>query len=152
VGSNRRWAHGKYTPVNKQKYRGKKIPVYRSSWERKFMVWCDLKTKVVAWDYECLTIPYINTIDKQEHRYILDFLVDIKNPVTGAIDRYAIEVKPLEQLLPPDKTKIRSKKRFAEMLYVYTINRDKRNATLALCKKKGWKYKAVTEKDLFGID
>jgi len=149
VGSNRRWAHGEYVPINKSKYRGKKLPMYRSSWERKFMVWCDHKTKVVAWDYECLVIPYMNTIDKQMHRYILDFLVDIRNPETGVIERYAIEVKPIGQLLPPDPTKIKSKKRLAEMMYVYTINRDKRNATLAMCKKKGWNYKAVTEADLF---
>ena len=41
---------GKFRPNNRKKYRGDitKI-VYRSLWERKFMVYCDTNPDIVEW-------------------------------------------------------------------------------------------------------
>ena len=113
------------------------------------MVWCDIKPHIVAWDYECLQIPYMCSIDKTQHRYIIDFLIDVDEKRDGNLTRYLIEVKPLSQILPPDIKKCRTKKSYNEKLYVYTINRDKRLAAEAVCRQKGWKYKVITEKDIF---
>ena len=144
-----RFASGVYDVINRKKYKNrKKLPRYRSSWERKFMVWCDHSDKVVSWDYENLEIPYRYSVDQKIHRYILDFMVDVIE--NGKVVRYAIEVKPVDQLLPPERKKFRSKIKYVEAAKVYIQNRDKREATQALCRKKGWKYKAITEYDLFG--
>ena len=52
---------GKFRPSNRKKYRGDitKI-VYRSLWERKFMVYCDTNPDIVEWGSEEIIIPYIS--------------------------------------------------------------------------------------------
>ena len=49
---------GRYTPENPKKYIGdpSKI-VYRSSWERRFMIYCDRNPLILSWASEELAIP-----------------------------------------------------------------------------------------------
>jgi len=50
---------GKYTPENPRKYKGKtENIIYRSLWERKFMVFCDKNPNVIQWSSEEIIIPY----------------------------------------------------------------------------------------------
>ena len=53
---------GKYQPKNKQKFLGKRAPVYRSMWERRFMIYCDKSESIFEWDSESIHIPYISII------------------------------------------------------------------------------------------
>ena len=48
-----------YHPKNVSKYVGdpEKI-IYRSSWERKFMIWLDLNDSVLEWSSEPIAIKY----------------------------------------------------------------------------------------------
>ena len=61
---------GIFRPSNPKKYVGdpKRI-VYRSLWERKFMVYCDTSKSISEWGSEELAIPYISPLDKKMHRY-----------------------------------------------------------------------------------
>jgi hypothetical protein len=119
------------------------------------MFWCDHSDKVVSWDFENLKIPYVNSMEKTRHTYLIDFMIDIIEPDKNSpkgykVVRYVIEVKPIKQLLPPDRKRFKSKKSYMEAAVTYIINKDKREATLRVCRKKGWRYKAITERDLFG--
>ena len=44
------YEQGTYNPTNKNKYKGKGKPFYRSSYERRVFYWCDHNVNVVAWD------------------------------------------------------------------------------------------------------
>ena len=65
---------GNYTPINPKKYKGdpNRI-VYRSLWERKFMVYCDTYDAILEWGSEEIIIPYLSPVDGKIHRYFPDF-------------------------------------------------------------------------------
>ena len=51
---------GKYYPSFPRKYKGDPTNIiYRSLWERKFMVYCDKNTKILEWGSEEIALPYI---------------------------------------------------------------------------------------------
>ena len=55
---------GRYRPSNPKKYKGNPSNiVYRSLWERKFMVYCDNHTKILEWGSEEIIIPYLSPVD-----------------------------------------------------------------------------------------
>ena len=55
---------GKYIAKKPKKYRGdpRRI-IYRSLWERKFMVYCDTNDSVIEWGSEEVIIPYLSPWD-----------------------------------------------------------------------------------------
>ena len=51
---------GRYTPQNPSKYKGDyRNIIYRSLWERKFMVYCDQSNNIIEWGSEEIIIPYL---------------------------------------------------------------------------------------------
>mgnify|MGYP001255491249 CR=1 FL=1 len=71
---------GKFNPQNPQKYRGDRTKiVYRSSYELKFMKWCDLNDNIKEWGSEEIAIPYRSPIDGKIHRYFPDFYIKVNN-------------------------------------------------------------------------
>ena len=67
---------GRYRPSNPKKYKGNPSNiVYRSLWERKFMVYCDNHTKILEWGSEEIMLPYRSPIDNKIHRYYPDFYI-----------------------------------------------------------------------------
>ena len=55
---------GKFQPKNTQKYVGNPTNiVYRSLWERKFMIYCDTNENILEWGSEELAIPYRSPVD-----------------------------------------------------------------------------------------
>ena len=65
---------GKYYPSFPRKYKGDPTNIiYRSLWERKFMVYCDKNTNILEWASEEIAIPYRSPIDNRVHRYFPDF-------------------------------------------------------------------------------
>ena len=55
---DRRAYKGIFKPNNPQKYKGNvKNITYRSSWEKRFMVYCDKTRQIVEWGSEELFIP-----------------------------------------------------------------------------------------------
>ena len=85
---------GKYQPSNPKKYKGDPTNIiYRSLWERKFMVYCDSNQNILEWGSEELALPYRSPIDNKIHRYFPDFYIKVKES-TGQIKKYLIEIKP----------------------------------------------------------
>ena len=70
---------GRYIPTNPKKYKGDpQNIIYRSLWERKFMVYCDTNDSVIEWGSEEVIIPYLSPWDGRMHRYFPDFYIKIK--------------------------------------------------------------------------
>ena len=138
---------GKYYPSFPRKYKGDPTNIiYRSLWERKFMVYCDKNTKILEWGSEEIALPYISPHDSRVHRYFPDFYIKVQEN-TGKIKRYLIEVKPLNQTTKPMKPK-RQTKGYIREAFEYARNQAKWKAAREYCADRMWEFKVITEKEL----
>ena len=137
---------GKYRVSNPRKYKGDpRNVVYRSSWEYKFMQWCESNSSVEEWASEEIIIPYRGP-DGKPHRYFPDFYMKVKE-IDGRVKRYVIEVKPLKQCSPPKKPK-RQTKGYIREVFEYAKNQAKWKEAREYCADRQWEFKVVTEKEL----
>ena len=138
---------GKYYPSFPRKYKGDPTNIiYRSLWERKFMVYCDKNAKILEWGSEEIALPYISPHDSRVHRYFPDFYMKVKE-TNGKIKNYVIEVKPAKQTIPPKKPK-RQTKGYIREAYEYARNQAKWKMAKEFCADRQWEFKVVTEKEL----
>ena len=138
---------GKYYPSYPNKYKGDPTNIiYRSLWERKFMVYCDKNDNILEWASEEISIPYRSPIDNRVHRYFPDFYMKVKER-GGKVKRYVIEVKPAKQTKPPVKPK-RQTKGYIREAYEYAKNQAKWKMAREFCADRQWEFKVVTEKEL----
>jgi len=138
---------GKYYPSYPRKYKGDPTNIiYRSLWERKFMVYCDKNDNILEWASEEIAIPYRSPIDNRIHRYFPDFYMKVKER-GGKVKRYVIEVKPAKQTKPPAKPK-RQTKGYIREAYEYAKNQAKWKMAREFCADRQWEFKVVTEKEL----
>ena len=140
---------GKFKPKNRDKYKGNPTNIiYRSLWERRFMVYCDSNNSVVKWSSEEIVIPYRSPFDRKIHKYYPDFWVKIKKH-DGTIETSIIEVKPKSQTIPPkDTSRKRKSGRFLLEMKRYGINEAKWIDANTYCIYKNWKFKIITEDHL----
>ena len=138
---------GRYRPSNPKKYKGDSSNIiYRSLWERKFMVYCDNQTKILEWGSEEIVLPYRSPIDNKVHRYYPDFYIKVRES-NGKIKRYIIEIKPKKQTVEP-KMKKRKTKGYIYEVYEYAKNQAKWKAAEEFCKDRMWEFKVLTEDEL----
>ena len=138
---------GRYKPINPSKYKGNPTNIiYRSSWELKFMRFCDLRDDIIEWQSEEIIIPYRHPLDGKIHRYYPDFRVKVKNK-TNRIENWIIEIKPYKFTKEPIPQKRKTRKYINEVKN-YAINSYKWDAAKYFCKKRDWKFKILTEKEL----
>ena len=138
---------GRYNPVNPKKYKGNpQNIIYRSLWERKFMVYCDTNDKVLEWGSEEIIIPYISPWDGKEHRYFPDFYIKVKQS-SGNIKKFIIEVKPKKQTRPPKPVE-RKTKRWIKEVRTFGINEAKWKHATKWCEDNDMEFKILTEEEL----
>ena len=138
---------GRYRPSNPKKYKGDSSNIiYRSLWERKFMVYCDNQTKILEWGSEEIVLHYRSPIDNKVHRYFPDFYIKVKES-NGKIKRYIIEIKPKKQTVEP-KMKKKKTKGYIYEVYEYAKNQAKWKAAEEFCKDRMWEFKVLTEDEL----
>ena len=138
---------GKYYPSFPRKYKGDPTNIiYRSLWERKFMVYCDKNAKILEWGSEEIALPYISPHDSRVHRYFPDFYIKVQEN-TGKVKRYLIEVKPLKQTVKPKRPK-RQTKGYIREAFEYARNQAKWKAAREYCADRMWEFKVITEKEL----
>ena len=138
---------GRYKVINLSKYRGDfNNVIARSSWELKFMKWCDTNPSVLEWGSETMIIPYKSPVDSKVHRYFVDFYIRVKDR-NGVITKYLIEIKP-EKFTKPPVTPKRQTKRFIQEVFQYGVNQSKWKAADEYCVDRGMKFLVLTEKDL----
>tara|TARA_B100000927_G_scaffold288897_1_gene284409 strand:+ start:1375 stop:1806 length:432 start_codon:yes stop_codon:yes gene_type:complete len=137
---------GKYFPSNTKKYKGDPSNIiYRSLWERKFMVYCDRNEKIVEWGSEEFFIPYRSPLDGKIHRYFPDFYVKVKTP--RGLKKWIVEVKPKAQTRPP-KTPKRKTSRYITEVRTYAINDAKWKNATEYCKDRDMEFIIITEDEL----
>jgi len=138
---------GKYQPSFPKKYKGDPTNIiYRSLWERKFMVYCDTNEKILEWGSEEIFVWYKSPIDRKPHRYFPDFYIKVQE-ANGSIKKYLIEIKPLRQTTPPPKPQ-RQTKKYINEVYEYAKNQSKWEAAREWCADRGYEFKVITEKEL----
>tara|TARA_X000000950_G_C13669094_1_gene559194 strand:+ start:391 stop:834 length:444 start_codon:yes stop_codon:yes gene_type:complete len=138
---------GKFKPKNYKKYKGDPTKIiYRSLWERRFMVYCDNNPSIIEWGSEEIIIPYRSPVDKKVHRYFPDFYIKYVN-AKGQSIREIIEVKPKKQLKPP-KEPIRRTKKYLNEVATYVVNQAKFKAASEFCKDRKYGFRILTEDHL----
>ena len=138
---------GRFKPSNPQKYKGDPTNIiYRSLWERKFMVYCDRNQNILEWGSEEIALPYRSPVDNRIHRYFPDFYIKVKES-TGQIKKMLIEIKPKKQTTPPKQPK-RKTKGYIYEAYEYAKNQAKWKAAEEFCRDRRWEFKVLTEKEL----
>ena len=139
---------GKYIPKNPQKYKGNPSQIiYRSLWERKFMVYCDKNDKVIEWGSEEVIVPYRSPWDGKIHRYFPDFYIKIEQ-TSGGVKKFIIEVKPEYQTKEPTKTPKKRTRKWYKEVQTYGINQAKWKSAIDWCANRGMEFKILTEKHL----
>ena len=139
---------GRYTPQNPKKYRGDyKNIIYRSLWERKFMVYCDQSDNIIEWGSEEVIIPYVSPLDGRIHRYFPDFYIKVKQ-ASGKLKKFIIEVKPKKQCSPPNPNPNRRTKRWISEVRTWGVNEAKWKSAMDWCDNNGMEFKILTEDDL----
>lgn len=163
---SKNYIQGRFVPVHPDKclnMNGKIgspcAPTYRSSWELKFMKFCDKYNSILEWGSEVVKISYINEVDNKQHQYITDFYF-VCQDACGVINKYIIEVKPKSQvaqldenyqIIYPDPPKTHTAKaleNWQERCNTLRINNSKWKAAREWCKSNGFIFKILTEEQI----
>lgn len=147
MGRRSKYIQGKWKPSNPEKYVGDvNNIVFRSSWELKFLKWCDNNPSVIRYCSEELVIPYWSQADEKMRRYFTDFVVKFRHQ-SGNTKTFIVEIKPEVQTIKPVRGKKRAKT-FVTELYNYQVNQDKWAAAAAYAEKNGMGFKVLNEYDI----
>ena len=133
-----------YISLNEcKKYQGQGPIIYRSSWERKFCIYCERNPEIKTWSSESMCIKYFNPLDHKYHNYFPDYLIQLQSGET-----FIVEIKPKAQLqkpeLPARKT-VKSLKSYKWAYETWVTNMSKKNSAEKYAESRGWKYLLVTE-------
>jgi hypothetical protein len=138
---------GIFKPSYPKKYIGDyQNIIYRSLWERKFMVYCDNNENILRWSSEEIWIPYISPLDNRIHKYFPDFYIKYKD-TSGNIKESLIEIKPKRQVNGPNLNKKMTKKQVTEVTE-FAKNQAKWKAAEEFCKDRRWNFQILTEDNL----
>lgn len=149
--SNGPFVQGYYKVNNPEKYAGDpRVVIFRSSWERKFMILCDLSHQITKWGSEPVQIKYISPLDFKEHIYNVDFFIEVVDN-DNKKQRYIVEIKPSAQIskVPVLEGRVTEKKliRHAELTKMYHVNKAKQIAAMKWALDRGMKYVVLTEEN-----
>jgi len=137
----------KYVVKNKEKYVGDSTNVIsRSSWETKFMRWCDMNPSVELWGSEIQAIQYYSQADKKLRRYFPDFFIKVKMK-DGSLKDIIIEIKPHDQTIPPVKGRKRQTT-FINECITWQVNQDKWKAAIEWARLHNFTFQIMNEYDL----
>lgn len=137
-----KFARGKFTMTQPEKYVGTKIPTYRSSWEWSFMRFCDTNNSVQKWASEAVNIPYRDPLSGRQTIYVPDFFIQYVDK-NNKMHVELIEIKPASQTILERV----GKNKYNQAQFVK--NQAKWQAATIWCKQQGIKFRIVNENDLF---
>lgn len=149
---NSGYRQGYFIPQNPDKYAGDPTQIiYRSSWEFKFMQFCDNTESVIQWGSETVVIPYLNPILKKESNYYIDCYMVTKD-LQGNRLKWLIEIKPNKYLNPPTEPSRLTEKQtlnYVRHAKTYIINTAKFRAAQEYAAKRMMRFGIITENFLF---
>jgi hypothetical protein len=136
-----KYASGKYTVKNPEKYMGKRSPTYRSSWEFAFMSFADNNPAVLNWTSESVKIPYFNPVSGKNTIYVPDFLIVY-------VDANQKQHTELVEVKPSTETTMESARSYRDKLSV-AMNMAKWAAADAWARANNMRFRVITEYDIF---
>tara|TARA_B100000029_G_scaffold142478_2_gene137659 strand:+ start:2134 stop:2595 length:462 start_codon:yes stop_codon:yes gene_type:complete len=137
---------GIFKPLNPQKYKGNvNNIIYRSSWEKRFMSYCDKTRAVVEWGSEEISIWY-RSIDNRPHRYFPDFYMKVRQS-NGTFEKFIVEIKPKKQTRRPTKP-LRESRVYKNAVLTYERNKRKWSTAAAWASKRKMRFIILTEDHL----
>jgi hypothetical protein len=136
-----KYANGKFTVKNPEKYMGKKLPTYRSSWEFAFMNFCDNNPAVLNWTSESVKIPYYNPVSGKNTIYVPDFLIVY-------VDANQKQHTEVVEVKPSTETTMESARSYRDKLSV-AINMAKWAAEDSWARANNMRFRVITEYDIF---
>lgn len=144
------YQQGYYKLINPVKYYGDPTKIiFRSSWEKRFALYCDVNDRVLAWSSEPFEIQYLHPIDNVMKPYNIDFYVKLDRG-EGSYAEYIVEVKPEKQLKKPNKPVGRMTEKkllgYNAALKTFLINTSKFAAAKSYAEGRGWQFIIATEK------
>ena len=139
---------GRFRPRNPDKYKGDAGNIiYRSSWERAFMNWCDTRDEVLKWQSEEKRIRYYDPVAQKNRIYYPDFYIKYKRK-DGIIVEELIEIKPQKQIDGPPVQPKRKTNAWLNEVRTYVTNQAKWKAAAQFAEGNGWNFRLVSEKNL----
>lgn len=147
LSRNKKWYQG-YVPKELcKKYKNpiktnEDIPIFRSSWEYKFINWLENADSVSSWSSESIPIMYIMP-GGDTHTYWPDFFVEMRDG-----KKYLIEIKPEIQTRRPSYILKKYKHNPAQAEYIFrtwTKNIRKWISAKKYCEEHGIIFKIITE-------
>lgn len=145
------YLQGRFYPKNPDKYKGNVDDiVFRSSWERGFMRFCDEEPNIIAWNSEEMKIWYHNPYDEDPtkyRRYFIDFEMWVKTK--DGIKHYLVEIKPHSQTIEPRLYRTGNKTAYGKRLKLWHINQAKWAAAKQYALTHGCEFIILTERDLY---
>jgi hypothetical protein len=143
---------GYFKPAFPEKYVGDPTQIiFRSSWEFKFLKWCDHSPTVIKYSSEPVGIPYYSPLDKRGHTYYIDCYVVTKDN-DGREQSWLIEIKPDKYTKPPTAPDRMTDKQTANYVYAakqFIVNQAKFEAAKEFASVRGLKFGIITENFLF---
>jgi hypothetical protein len=137
---------GWYKPRFPEKYKGNvDTIIFRSGLELKFFRFFDFNKVILQWNSEEVVVPYVSDLDGGMHRYYVDAWLKVKSK--NGIQEFLIEIKPFAYTQAPPQQSRKSRS-YQQKVMEYIKNLNKWKAADAYAKKKGQKFKILTEKDL----
>lgn len=131
-----------YKIKNPQKYIGTKNPLYRSSWEMTFMMFCDNNPSIQEWASEPVRIPYRDPLTGKSTVYVPDFLISY-------IDKNQQKHVELIEIKPKNQTFLENVGKDQYNQAQYIKNQAKWAAANQWCKKQGIKFRVISSSDIF---
>lgn len=167
MNENSHYYQGYFYPKNPEKCLSKDN-IYRSSWEAKWMQYCDQNSTIVRWASEPVAVKYRNPVANLKYckqngldpkdptnwkvcNYYTDFWCEMKKP-SGEVEKIFIEIKPWSQTQQPKPVKadckLKEAKAYNKAAETWLVNTAKWKAAKAYFEAKGCKFMIVTEKTL----
>lgn len=144
-----KYHQGFFHPQNPEKYMGNANNiVYRSSWELKFMQWCDRNPNILKYGSEEFCVPYYNPIKGKMCRYFPDFIIEVLDEKNKK-QKYVIEIKPKKQTIPPIKGNKKTKT-YIQEVNTFTVNQSKWKSIQEWCEDRMIKFMIITEDEIYG--
>ena len=139
---------GKFRPKHPEKYKGDAGNIlYRSSWERNFMNWCDNREDIVWWQSEEKRVRYYDPIAKKNRTYYPDFCL-AKRGSDGIMREELVEIKPWKQVQGPPTNPKRRTQAWLREVNTYVTNMAKWKAASTWAEDRGMSFRLLTEKDV----
>ncbi len=126
---------------------------FRSSWEKKILIYLDSNPAIERYSCEQITIQYQlpemkdGILEYSNHRYYPDFYYELRKS-NGELSKVVAEVKPYNETQKPilaEKYSHKQLKNWEYAIQQYTRNCSKWNAAIEFCRKAGMEFVIVTE-------